>query len=102
MLADRVVPTSDGHRASGVDRALDFHGCAGGGLVQDGGAGGGSGVLTPWVRSRARSRLVSREGRLEMLAVEAELYGGGVDPQGERASGPGPARTADHRLRGCH
>jgi hypothetical protein len=72
LLADRVVFTSDGDRAGGVDGALDLYGCAGGEL-RPGRSGrrraGGPGALG----AEPGEVDVGQTGGqgLEMLAVEA-------------------------------
>jgi hypothetical protein len=81
VLADAVVFAGDGHRSGGVDGALDFYGCAGGEL--------GPGRSGRWRAGRS-SALSAQPGQvdagqpgrqgLEMLSVDAEVHGGGVEP----------------------
>ena len=70
---------------------MDFHGCAGGQLGPGGSCrrwwAGGAGAVGAQP-GQVDAGQPGGQG-LEVLPVEAEVHGGGVDPQGQLASGPG-------------
>jgi hypothetical protein len=65
----------------------------------EGRAGGGPAGRAPSARSRARSTVDSRDGRVfRWLPATLTLHGGGVDPQGDRL--PGALRAEPELLPG--
>jgi hypothetical protein len=58
--------------------------------VQDGRAGGGPTSQAPKARSRGKVDADDqpRLQRFQMLSIDAQVHGNGVNPQSQRASGP--------------